>query len=32
LPELRDLYQLLLVRPEVEAGADLRGAEDEGGG
>lgn len=29
--ELRELYQLLLVRPEAEAGADLRGV-DEGGG
>jgi hypothetical protein len=29
--ELRELYQLLLDRPEAEAGADLRGV-DEGGG
>jgi hypothetical protein len=29
--ELRELYQLLIDRPEAEAGADLRGV-DEGGG
>jgi hypothetical protein len=28
--ELRDLYQLLLDRPETEAGADLRGVEEGG--